>query len=273
MAYRMLLQPTFDLRVQRWRQFIADAEGTNVAAVDDAMVKSLQTKLGVIWRRVKWSNSRKYLYWQLVVDGIPTAARYNTGGACYCTADSHACPDRTHHFWHCPAAAAVVAEMCRCLGVSHLQRKQVWLMELPEQMGGSSHAGRGALPDGSRARGALKEVWMVVCLAALQAMWVTAKKIMGHDIRAALAAQPRGLHAVVVDSAVAAFWELLHEFAESSVVPGSWRRLLPQGTPFLHFPRVDRRIQVNNATVPVPVPAVLVVPAVPVPVHVHDAAV
>jgi hypothetical protein len=116
---------------------------------------------------------------------------------------------------------------------------------------------------------------MVVCLAALQAMWVTAKKIMGRDIRAALAAQPRGLHAVVVDSAVAAFWELLHEFAESSPVPGSWRRLLPAGTPFLHFPRVDRRIQVNNTTmhVPVPVPAVLVVPAVPVHVHVHAAAV
>jgi hypothetical protein len=96
---------------------------------------------------------------------------------------------------------------------------------------------------------------------------------MGRDIRAALAAQPRGLHAVVVDSAVAAFWELLHEFAESSPVPGSWRRLLPAGTPFLHFPRVDRRIQVNNTTMPVHEPAVLVVPAVPVPVHVHAAAV
>jgi hypothetical protein len=46
-------------------------------------------------------------------------------------------------------------------------------------------------------------------------MWVTAKKVMGPNIRAMLlAAQPRGLHAVVVDSAVAAFWELiLHNFA------------------------------------------------------------
>lgn len=111
---------------------------------------------------------------------------------------------------------------------------------------------------------------MVVCLAALQAMWVTAKKIMGPDIRAALAAQPRGLHAVAVDSTVAAFWELLHEFAQSSSVPGSWRRLLPQGTPFLHFPHVGRRIQVNTTTVPVPAHAhnVLAVP-LPVPLNVH----
>jgi hypothetical protein len=86
-------------------------------------------------------------------------------------------------------------------------------------------------------------------LAALQAMWVTAKKIMGPQIRASLAAQPRGLHNVVVESAVVTFWELLHEFAQSSAVPGSWRRLLPQDTPFLHFPHVDRRLQVNNTPI------------------------
>jgi exonuclease III len=266
MAYRMLLQPAVDLRVQRWRQFIADASGMAVVYVDDAMVKSLQGVLGLIWRRVKWSNNRKYLYWQLVVDGIPTSARHNTGASCYCSAESHACPDRMHHFWHCPAAVAVVAEMCRCLGVSQLHRKQVWLMKLPDQMGGHGEA----LPAG-RVRGALKEVWMVVCLAALQAMWVTAKKIMGPNIRAALAAQPRGLHTVVVDSAVAAFWELLHEFAQSSSIPGSWRRLLPQGTPFLHFPQLGRRIQVNTATVPVPVH--VHAPHVLVPAHVHVPAV
>jgi hypothetical protein len=114
----------------------------------------------------------------------------------------------------------------------------------------------------------LKEVWMVVCLAALQAMWVTAKKVMGPNIRAMLAAQPRGLHAVVVDSAVAAFWELLHDFAQSSTIPGSWRRLLPPGTPFLHFPHVNRRIQVNTTTLPVHVH--VHVPDVLVPAHVPE---
>ena len=270
MAYRMLMQPTIDLRVQRWRQFIADATSTDVTLVDDAMVKSLQGVLGSIWRRVKWSNSRKCLYWQLVVGGIPTSARHNTGASCYCTAVGHDCPDRTHHFWHCPAAAAVTAEICKCLGVPQLHRKQLWLMELPDEMRGAT--GQANAPPSGSARGALKEVWMVVCLAALQAMWVTAKKVMGPNIRAMLAAQPRGLHAVVVDSAVAAFWELLHDFAQSSTIPGSWRRLLPPGTPFLHFPHVNRRIQVNTTTLPVHVhehvPDVLVPAHVPVLVHV-----
>jgi hypothetical protein len=107
--------------------------------------------------------------------------------------------------------------------------------------------------------------------AALQAMWVTAKKAMDPNIRAVLAAQPRGLHAVIVDSAVAAFWELLHDFAQSSTIPGSWRRLLPPGTPFLHFPHVIRHILVNTTTLPVQVhvhvPDVLV--PVHVPVHAH----
>ena len=94
---------------------------------------------------------------------------------------------------------------------------------------------------------------MVVCLAAMQAMWVSAKKIMGLETRAVLAGQPRGLDIAAVESAVVTFWELLHEFAQSSSAPGSWRRLLPMDTPFLHFPRVDCRLQVNNVPLPVAV--------------------
>jgi hypothetical protein len=116
-------------------------------------------------------------------------------------------------------------------------------MELPEQM----------LPTGGAAvsggvQRALRHVWMVVCLAALQAMWTTSKKAMGPDIRPRLALQPRGLHVVLVEGAVVQFWELLHEFTCYSKVPGSWRRLLPVDTPFLHFPRVDGCLHVNNAS-------------------------
>ena len=45
-AYRMLLQPTVDMRVQRWKQFIADGACIDVASVDDAMTKQLHTLLG-----------------------------------------------------------------------------------------------------------------------------------------------------------------------------------------------------------------------------------
>jgi hypothetical protein len=51
---------------------------------------------------------------------------------------------------------------------------------------------------------ALHEVWIVVCLAAVHAMWCTAKKVMDPRGRpVTMAAQPRGLHAVAVQSAVA----------------------------------------------------------------------
>jgi hypothetical protein len=92
----------------------------------------------------------------------------------------------------------------------------------------------------------MEEVWIVVCLAALQAMWHTAKKVMGPDIRPGLAAQPRGRHVVAAQGALAHFWDLLHEFAEGAKIPGSWRRLLPRDMPFLHLPHAARRLQVNN---------------------------
>jgi hypothetical protein len=117
---------------------------------------------------MKWSNSRKCLYWQLVVGGIPTSARHNiTGASCYCTAMGHDCPDRTHHFWQCPAAAAVAVEICICLGVPQPHRKQLWLMELPDEMGVAS--GQANAPPSGSVRGALKEVWMVVCLTSCPA--------------------------------------------------------------------------------------------------------
>jgi hypothetical protein len=237
MAYRMLLQPVVEQRVDRWKAFIAEAHDLDVAVVVGTQVQLLRGLLATIWRRIKWSNDRKVLYWQICVNGLPTSTSRNTGRACYCAAVGHACPDRKHHLWDCPVAAAVVAELCKCVGAAQLQRHQLWLMQLPEPLrnGASGNVQR-----------AMEEVWIVVCLAALQAMWHTAKKVMDPNIRLSLAAQPRGLHVVAVHSAVAHFWDLLHEFAQGAKIPGSWRRLLPHDMPFLHFPHVARRLQVNN---------------------------
>jgi hypothetical protein len=241
-AYRMLIQPTVDLRVSRWKDFIADAAGMQVSTVADSHVGALQSLLSTVWRRVKWGNDHKVLFWQICVNGLPTSATRNTGRSCFCHADGHACPGRKHHLWDCDAAQAVVRELCRCLGVDNLQRRSVWLMELPPQMVPQ-------LPAGVDARGVrrvLREVWMVVCLAALQAMWTTAKKVMKPDARAQLAAQPRGLQVVVCDAAVVSFWSLLHDFAHSSCMPGSWRRLLPMDTPFLCLRHAGGRLMVND---------------------------
>jgi hypothetical protein len=132
-AYCILLQPVVEKRVERWKAFIAEARELDVAAVDGAHVQVLRGLLATIWRRIKWSNNRKVLYWQTCVNGLPTSTSCNTGRACYCVAVGHMCPDRKHHLWDCPVAAAVVAELCKCVGVAQLQRHHVWLMQPPDQ--------------------------------------------------------------------------------------------------------------------------------------------
>jgi hypothetical protein len=91
----------------------------------------------------------------------------------------------------------------------------------------------------------LQVIWKVVCLAALGAMGKVAYKIMFgmHE----LAASPsRGVAVVAADLARVTFWDLLADFARSSRVPGAWRRILPHGTPFLHFPTPVSRLCIND---------------------------
>lgn len=116
-------------------------------------------------------------------------------------------------------------------------------MEMPKQLIRPAVHSQAAAAD---CRRVLKELWMVVCLAALQAMWTTAKKVMKQQIRAQLALHPRGLDVIVAESAVVNFWELLHDFAHSASMPGSWRRLLPPDTPFLCLPHAGGRLVVND---------------------------
>jgi hypothetical protein len=196
--------------------------------------------LSTVWRRVKWSNKHKVLFWQLSVYGLPTSANRNTGASCFCDAADHQCPGRKHHMWDCHAAQAVVREICRCLGVAGLQRRQLWLMQMPVQMM-APHVGNVA--GVSRV---LREVWIVVCLAAFKAMWSTAKKVMHAGNRADMASSPRGLHVLAAETAVVCFWNMLHDFCESGSVPGEWRRLLPPGTPFLHLPHAGGKVVVNG---------------------------
>jgi hypothetical protein len=91
-------------------------------------------------------------------------------------------------------------------------------LQLPNQM---LHAVRAhGVPSGVQRT--LHEVWIVVCLAAVHAMWCTAKKVMDPRGRPVMAAQPRGLHAVAVQSAVAQFWELLCA-SSPSTLKDPWR--------------------------------------------------
>jgi Reverse transcriptase (RNA-dependent DNA polymerase) len=241
-AYKMLIQPNIDMRRSRWADFIAETYGVQPDQVQDAQLASLRSLLTTVWHRVKWRNKHKVLFWQLTVYGLPTSANRNTGTSCFCDAPGHECPGRKHHMWDCPAAQAVVAELCTCLGIANagLQRHHLWLMEMPLQMLGP------VVGNVSGLRRVLHEVWMVVCLAALRAMWSTAKKVMHAGSRARMASNPRGMDVVAAETAVVCFWDLLHDFCESDNVPADWRQLLLPGMPFLHVMQPGGAVVVNN---------------------------
>jgi len=195
-----------------------------------------------VWRRVKWTNKYKVLFWQLTVYGLPTSANRNSDKACFCDAAGHECPGRKHHMWDCHAAQAVVTELCTCLGMpgAGLQRHQLWLMEMPVQLMGPVV---GNVPGLKRV---MHEVWMVVCLAAFQAMWSTAKRVVHDGSRASMASNPRGIHVLAAESAVVRFWDLLQDFCKSGSVPDDWRQLLLPGTPFLHVAQAGGTVIVNR---------------------------
>jgi hypothetical protein len=95
-------------------------------------------------------------------------------------------------------------------------------------------------------RRVLHEVWMVVCLAALTAMWSTAKQVMHAGSRASMASNPMGIHALAAETAVVHFWDLLHDFCNSDSAPNEWRHLLLPGTPFLHVMQAGCAVVVNR---------------------------
>jgi hypothetical protein len=241
-AYRMLIQPNIDLRRSRWTDFIAESYGVQPDQVQDAQLASLRSLLATVWRRVKWRNKFKVLFWQLTVYGLPTSANRNTGTSCFCDAAGHECPGRKHHMWDCSVAQAVMTELCKCLGIQGqgLQRHHLWLMEMPVQLMGP------VVGDVPGLRRVLQEVWMVVCMAALSAMWSTAKKVMKAESRARMASNPRGLHVVAAETAVVCFWDLLHDFCNSGSVPADWRQLLLPGTAFLHVMEAGGPVVVND---------------------------
>lgn len=114
---------------------------------------TLLSKLQQLWQ-LPWDNSRKEIYWRLVMDALPTAERMHMAGEpCNCGV---LMPGRAHHYWDCPVAAAVTAEVQRALhlfdpATRTVQRHHLWLFMVPQTQ---LHKG----------------VWMVVCLAALLSM-------------------------------------------------------------------------------------------------------
>jgi hypothetical protein len=114
---------------------------------------------------LQWDNHFKEVYWRLVHNGLPTAARMHQARPCgVCQqqpvlAAAEPLIGRLHHFWECPVAQAVVAAVQRQLPPAWcsepLTAHHVLCMHPPAGGAGTTlHAG----------------VWRVVCLAAVCAM-------------------------------------------------------------------------------------------------------
>jgi hypothetical protein len=147
--------------------YAADALATGAAAaVPDAAVQAgrrrLERALGGLWR-VKWDNRRREVLWRLTVNGVRGAGGHGVAMRQPCKCGWAGPPAglaggmaarqwRSHYFWGCPVAAAVVAELQAALppAAALLTRENVWLLRPPAGV----HPG----------------VWGVVCAAALEAM-------------------------------------------------------------------------------------------------------
>lgn len=196
----------------------------------DAALAPLYATLGGLWR-LPWSNDYKQVFWRLLYDGLPTVGRLHQRGECACGLPSTARrrPNDWHHvFWECFVARAVRAELQRCCpGGADLTRRQLLLMQPPA--------------------GVLLEVWQVVCLAALNAMW---------RCRAQPTARAVTLAAVIsrAGEAVDCFWSLLHDFVRTGRYRQSWRRRMTPAHPFLRFAGAHAPLRVCRPPVGVVLP-------------------
>ena len=191
---RLQLSDVFSMRAVRFEQFVGLAVAPSLPSQD--AVPLLWRTLERLWR-LRWENNAQEPYRRLVVNGLATGERVG-GQPCTCGASP---ADRDHHYWTCPVASAVVAELTtglrrwRPAGFSVVQRSAVWLV-LPPQ-------------------GVRQPLWDVVCLAVVAAMDFGRKLL--YRRRAATAS----LRAGVPARAAARFWELLADYAMLHA-PASW---------------------------------------------------
>jgi len=157
------LKHVYRERRARHRAFVELALGIHDIAAPQVTLacKSLSKCFRVVWRHIKWDNALKEVFWRLVLDALPTAQRlHNLESVCVC---NDVAPGRHHHFWHCPVARGVVQTIIDQLpsswcsrsqpAASPVQQKHIWLLQPPPGP-----------------RKLHPKVWMVVCLAALNAM-------------------------------------------------------------------------------------------------------
>ena len=175
----------------------------------------------------------KEIFWRLVYDGLPTAARMHTDAGCPCGAGE---ADRAHHYWDCMAAQGVrdaITSAAADAGtpLPLLRRADVWLAQCPSGL----HPG----------------VWDIVAMVAVASMDRARRfMVVQHHFAQNPAPQGAELGRRGAERARATFWELLHEVAASGCTPRGINSGTPLGTahPFISCPNPGVfRVQVLNA--------------------------
>ena len=192
------------------------------AAADPPPIGSTPGLFRHLWR-LPVSNDLKEVFWRLAQDALPLASRMpSTVRPCPCGAADPR-PGRQHHFWDCPVAVGVVAEISAALGGAPLARSDIWLMRCPA-----------AAHDGA---------WKVVCLIALAAMDFGRRYLIRHGLAASVAASPPdpNLPTLATRSAVAHFWELIQDFCTVGNAPVAWRTAILPPHPFFHWDALSSR--------------------------------
>ena len=179
--------------------------------------RQLEKLLRDIWQ-TPCGNSIKEVFWRLIVDGLPTAARRRASGElCAC---GGVMPDRAHHFWVCPVARSIVENMQRHLDAFHLATaspgvqltaQHIWLCVVPH--------------------GVQPWLWRTVCMAAVSAMdfgrsFMASQRLSGRSSGPSLVN-------MASSNSCARFWDLLAEVSASHKLPRPTG--VPAVQPFLRF--------------------------------------
>ena len=225
-------------RLQRFAAFEALAAPGTPAVADGSEVARLLPRL---WQ-LPWENQHKEVYWRLVLNGLALASRMHGSGPQPCACGSPAPqPDRRHHFWDCPVAAAVRSTLAAQLGGQQPSRQQLWLMRHPAGV----HAG----------------VWDAVCLAALAAMDGGRRQLAARLLQARQAADgpsssrhpppppptPAQLVPAAQRHAVARLWDLLQDLCTVGTAPAAWQQQLPAEHPFICWDVEAHRLRLHRS--------------------------
>ncbi len=251
-------------RQSRVRRFAAAAAATAGIPYSAALPDSFAKTRAEVWKR-RWNNAALEVLWRLPLNGVRGAGGHDIepAGPCPCGWVPQRDPDlegpstgdawRTHAFWECPVAKAVVAELARGLSADgqsvHVHAAHLWLLSPP-----SPHVDLSA--------------WRVICIAALNAMDTARRRMWAawKDSRPAAAPDqplitaffpstaplPRPMGRQAREAATVAVAELytqLQDFVFAYSDPPAYLGLLGSDHPFIRVvegPGGGRRLAVSR---------------------------